>query len=159
MWLLLTPSAGVISQLPCWPHSVKLNHAPSPVWFPLRPVPRVSSPHLPAPSCPTKRGQRERESSCTPAPKSHYHPVACCLGQRPGRAFRLAEVGTVGFRTRGLSPPLPKGEGLQGTSGLTQSSGLTPLALQVASCPGNAWERAVLTSSVLHVSFPTGGAW
>lgn len=138
-----------------------------------QPHPITSPPHLdrfhvrpahtflPLPAL--QKEARERVHLRLP-PKTHYHPVLwgpwpAAPGQRPGGAFRLAEVGTVGFRTRGLSPPLPKGEGLQGTSGLTQSPGLTPLALQVASCLSNAWERAVLPSSVLHVSFPKGGAW
>lgn len=57
--------------------------------------------------------------------------AACALGRRPGWGFQLAEARLLGSELRGLPLPLPKGKGLQGTPGFTQSPGLAPLALQV----------------------------
>lgn len=57
-------------------------------------------------------------------------------------SFSLLKLGAVGFRTAtprgGLSPPLPEGKGLPGTSGLTQIPGLGALALWLAGHLGNA---------------------
>lgn len=155
-WLVLTPSAGRMSQLPCWPGPPPTSTtAPSALLPPGDLLRRRPIPQLCVPSCPPKRGQED--SSCMSAPETvhlclgltealHFAPGEgegrCGLlplaGWPAGRRVLAAKVGTVGSRTRGPSPPLLKGKGLQGTSALTQSPGLGPRALQVTGCLGDA---------------------
>lgn len=164
MWLLLTPSAGWISQLPCWPRlrqpQAQLHHHPAPLRF----FPCTSSPHLSITSCPTKRGQGE--GSFMSVPKSHLPGV---LHFAPGEgegsygllpldngqagSFSLLKLGAVGVRTQGPLSTTPRGERAPGN--IWPHPDPWPRSPGPVACrpPGQCWQRAVLTASALTFLF------